>query len=107
MVVDDDSKENIVSPTAANTLSPGDLMKPATSTKPFSGAAESTGHEDLAALFREHYKGVFGVAFRITGSHSDAEDVLQTIFVRLTRGWSGRDISPMPAGSPTPTTRTS
>lgn len=96
MVVDDDSKENIVSPTAANTLSPGDLMKPATITKPFSAAAESTGHEDLAALFREHYKGVFGVAFRITGSHSDAEDVLQTIFVRLTRGWSGRDISPNP-----------
>ena len=96
MVVDDDSKENIVSPTAATTLSPGDLMEPAAGTKPIRAVAENAGHEDLAALFREHYKGVFGVAFRITGSHSDAEDVLQTIFVRLTRGWTGREISPNP-----------
>ena len=96
MVVDDDSKENIVSPIAAKTLSPGDLMQPATSTSPIRAAAESTGHEGLATLFREHYRGVFGVALRITGSHSDAEDVLQTIFVRLTRGWSGRDIAPNP-----------
>ena len=96
MVVDDDSKENIVSPTAATTLSPGDLMEPAASTKPIRAVSDNAGHEDLAALFREHYKGVFGVAFRITGSHSDAEDVLQTIFVRLTRGWTGREISPNP-----------
>ena len=96
MVVDDDSKENIVSPTAATSLSPGDLMEPAASTKPIRAVSDNAGHEDLAALFREHYKGVFGVAFRITGNHSDAEDVLQTIFVRLTRSWTGREISPNP-----------
>lgn len=51
---------------------------------------------DLGTLFRDHYKGVFRVAYRITGSESDAEDVLQTIFVRLTPGWTGRDLSPNP-----------
>ncbi|HVF29575.1 MAG TPA: sigma-70 family RNA polymerase sigma factor [Pyrinomonadaceae bacterium] len=52
--------------------------------------------EELAALFRDHYKGIFSVAYRVTGSQSDAEDVLQTIFMRLTRGWSDRDLSPNP-----------
>jgi RNA polymerase sigma-70 factor (ECF subfamily) len=57
---------------------------------------ENAGLESLAALFREHYKGMFRVAYRITGSDSDAEDVLQTVFVRLTPGWSDRDLSPNP-----------
>lgn len=52
--------------------------------------------EDLADLFREHHKGMFRVAYRITGSESDAEDVLQTVFVRLTPGWEDRDLSPNP-----------
>jgi len=58
--------------------------------------AENAGLEDLGTLFRDHYKGMFRVAYRITGSQSDAEDVLQTIFVRLTPGWSDRDLSPNP-----------
>ena len=52
--------------------------------------------EDLGTLFHEHYHGMFRVAYRITGSESDAEDVLQTIFVRLTPGWSERDLAPNP-----------
>jgi RNA polymerase sigma-70 factor (ECF subfamily) len=52
--------------------------------------------EQLAELFRDHYKGVFRVAYRITGSQSDAEDVLQTIFLRLTTNWERRDLSPNP-----------
>ena len=55
-----------------------------------------TTASDLGTLFRDHYKGIFRVAYRITGSESDAEDVLQTIFVRLTPGWTGRDLSPNP-----------
>jgi RNA polymerase sigma-70 factor (ECF subfamily) len=51
---------------------------------------------DLETLFCDHYKGIFRVAYRITGSQSDAEDVLQTIFVRLTPDWKGRDLSPNP-----------
>jgi RNA polymerase sigma-70 factor (ECF subfamily) len=35
--------------------------------------------------FREHHKMVFRTAFRITGNRADAEDVLQTVFLRLLR----------------------
>jgi len=58
--------------------------------------AGTAGLDDLGTLFSEHYKGMFRVAYRITGTQSDAEDVLQTVFVRLTPGWSERDLSPNP-----------
>ena len=57
---------------------------------------ESGELKDLGELFRDHYKGMFRVAYRITGSADDAEDVLQTIFMRLTPGWDGRDLAPNP-----------
>ena len=40
---------------------------------------------DLEELFREHHAGVLRAAYRITGNTSDAEDVLQTVFMRLVR----------------------
>ena len=93
MFLDDDSKENNVSHTAANMLFATNPIGSAENSRP----SAATAHlEDLAALFRDHYKGIFRVAYRITGSQSDAEDVLQTIFVRLTRGWTSRDLSPNP-----------
>src|SRR5215212_8547168 len=58
--------------------------------------AENEGIEELGALFLDHYKGMFRIGYRITGSQSDAEDVLQTVFVRLTPDWSSRDLSPNP-----------
>src|SRR5262245_4670156 len=69
------------------------------STKPNAPARETAkniGFESLDLLFREHYRGIFGVAYRITGNQSDAEDVLQTIFVRLTPRWTELDLSPNP-----------
>lgn len=39
----------------------------------------------LEELFREHHGRVFNAAYRITGSAADAEDVLQTVFLRLSR----------------------
>ena len=54
--------------------------------------------EDLGLLFREHYKVLFRVAYRLTGSQSDAEDVLQTVFLRLTPNGALRDLSPNPRG---------
>jgi RNA polymerase sigma-70 factor (ECF subfamily) len=36
-------------------------------------------------VFREHQRRVFRAAFRITGRAEDAEDVLQTVFLRLAR----------------------
>ena len=39
----------------------------------------------VAALFEQHHERVFRVARRITGSAEDAEDVLQTVFLRIMR----------------------
>jgi RNA polymerase sigma-70 factor (ECF subfamily) len=39
--------------------------------------------EALETLFREHGALVFRTAYRVTGSAADAEDVLQTVFLRL------------------------
>ena len=41
---------------------------------------------DLEALFERHHDRVFRTAYRVTGSPADAEDVLQTVFLRLARG---------------------
>ena len=43
--------------------------------------------DELEGLFQTYHRSVFGVAFRITGNAADAEDVLQTVFLRL----AGRD----------------
>lgn len=45
--------------------------------------AASTGW--LERSYREHAATVFRTAYRITGNASDAEDVLQTVFLRLSR----------------------
>jgi RNA polymerase sigma-70 factor (ECF subfamily) len=37
----------------------------------------------LEELFRVHGRDVFKTAYRVTGSESDAEDVVQTVFLRL------------------------
>lgn len=52
---------------------------------------------DLERLFREHHARVFRAAYRVTGSESDAEDVLQTVFLRLARRSGPVDLSPSPA----------
>jgi RNA polymerase sigma-70 factor (ECF subfamily) len=39
----------------------------------------------LERVFVEHRRRVFRAAYRITGSAQDAEDVLQTVFLRLAR----------------------
>jgi RNA polymerase sigma-70 factor, ECF subfamily len=40
---------------------------------------------ELEQAFRAHHRMVFRTAYRITGNASDAEDVLQTVFLRLLR----------------------
>jgi len=95
LVDEDDPMETNVSPTPANMMFAID-PKAAPDEKTVQGRTESADLGDLGSLFRDHYKGIFRVSYRITGSESDAEDVLQTIFVRLTKGWNGRDLSPNP-----------
>jgi len=51
---------------------------------------------DLATLFRAHHRHVFRAAHRITGSAADAEDVLQTIFLRLVKSGERYDLSENP-----------
>ena len=40
---------------------------------------------DLERVFREHHAAVFRAAYRVTGNAGDAEDVLQTVFLRLVK----------------------
>jgi RNA polymerase sigma-70 factor (ECF subfamily) len=45
-----------------------------------------TAVSSLESLFHQHHDRVFRTAYRVTGSAADAEDVLQTVFLRLARG---------------------
>lgn len=49
--------------------------------------------ENLESMFREYHAMVFRTAYRVTGSTEDAEDVLQTVFLRLAR--RGPEAEPM------------
>jgi RNA polymerase sigma-70 factor (ECF subfamily) len=49
--------------------------------------------DELERAFRTHYGLVFRTAYRITGSSGDAEDVLQTVFLRLLG--RGRNADPL------------
>ena len=40
---------------------------------------------ELEAMFREHYRLVYQTARSLVGNAADAEDVLQTVFLRLAR----------------------
>lgn len=56
--------------------------------------------EEIEVLFRQHHDQVYRTAYRVTGSSADAEDVLQTVFLRLVRRdnrtESPIDLSPSP-----------
>jgi RNA polymerase sigma-70 factor, ECF subfamily len=41
--------------------------------------------EDIEKIFVAHHDRVFRAAYRVTGNPSDAEDVTQTVFLRLLR----------------------
>jgi RNA polymerase sigma-70 factor, ECF subfamily len=47
----------------------------------------------LESLYVEHHERVFRTAHRVTGSAADAEDVLQTVFLRLARANEGGESS--------------
>jgi RNA polymerase sigma-70 factor, ECF subfamily len=51
--------------------------------------------KDLEQIFREHHALVFRAAYRITGNAGDAEDVLQTVFLRMLK----RDAGAEPVGN--------
>ena len=54
--------------------------------------------KDLEQIFRENHALVFRAAYRITGNATDAEDVLQTVFLRmLKRDTAAEPVSNMPS----------
>ena len=53
---------------------------------------------DFEQLFQEHHALVYRAAYRITGSVEDAEDVLQTLFLRLLRRDHSLDFAGNPKG---------
>lgn len=56
----------------------------------------STQATEMEQLFRAHAPLVFRTAYRVTGSAQDAEDVLQTVFLRLVRREGGAGLSDTP-----------
>jgi RNA polymerase sigma-70 factor, ECF subfamily len=65
---------------------------------PDEGADPAPGSiSELERLFRRHHERVFRAAYRITGSIVDAEDVLQTVFLRLSRRQDDVDLEPNPS----------
>ena len=61
-------------------------------TEPAQASATKTPVENV---FREHHRHIFATAFRLTGSAQDAEDVIQTVFLRLLRR-ENLDLEPNP-----------
>jgi RNA polymerase sigma-70 factor (ECF subfamily) len=59
--------------------------------KPHAPSARPANAERVETLFEQYHDRVFRTAYRVTGSAADAEDVLQTIFVRMARGQEGVD----------------
>jgi RNA polymerase sigma-70 factor (ECF subfamily) len=52
--------------------------------------AEKRGARELEDLFQEHSELVYRTAYSIVNNTADAEDILQTVFLRLVR----RELSP-------------
>jgi RNA polymerase sigma-70 factor (ECF subfamily) len=50
----------------------------------------------LEDIFQSYHGKVFAAAYRVTGSAHDAEDVLQTVFLRLLKRQDTLDLSPSP-----------
>ena len=51
----------------------------------------------FAGLYERHYEAVFHAALRVTGRPADAEDVLQTVFLRVLSGSEQEDAARRPA----------
>jgi RNA polymerase sigma-70 factor (ECF subfamily) len=56
----------------------------------------STPVAGFAELYQRHYEAVFRAALRVTGNPADAEDVLQTVFVRAMAGGGDVDHVALP-----------
>jgi RNA polymerase sigma-70 factor (ECF subfamily) len=55
-------------------------------------------NREFEELFNEHFQFVYCTAYTVTGNRQDAEDVLQTIFLRLIRRESPPALTQNPKG---------
>jgi len=62
----------------------GDPLATVSVLTPFVENGESLSQQRLSELFNEHHRRILIAAYRITGSMADAEDVTQSVFLRLT-----------------------
>ena len=60
--------------------------------------SSSEASSQLESLFQQHHDRVFRTAHRVTGSAADAEDVLQTVFLRLVRSTEPLTVPENPNG---------
>jgi RNA polymerase sigma-70 factor (ECF subfamily) len=67
---------------------------PIASTQIYELMTSTTALAGFAELYERHYEAVFRAALRVTGSPADAEDILQTVFLRLlARGGEVEDLA--------------
>jgi RNA polymerase sigma-70 factor (ECF subfamily) len=71
---------------------PGSYIEEHMSTVMLSDVTRAPLSEELDRIFREHHHLVFRTAYCVTGSREDAQDVAQTIFLRLLRRDSPPDL---------------
>jgi RNA polymerase sigma factor (sigma-70 family) len=55
-----------------------------------------TSSTEFADLYERHYSAVYLTALRVTGNPADAEDVLQTVFLRVLNRGEKLDLMPAP-----------
>ncbi|MBN2242281.1 MAG: sigma-70 family RNA polymerase sigma factor [Acidobacteria bacterium] len=55
-----------------------------------------TSSTDITDLYERHCEAVYRTALRVTGNPEDAEDALQTVFLRILKGAKGSEIESMP-----------
>ncbi|MEJ2112020.1 MAG: sigma-70 family RNA polymerase sigma factor [Acidobacteriota bacterium] len=51
---------------------------------------------DLTEIYERHYHAVYTTALRVTGNTADAEDALQTVFLRILKGKDRPGIDSLP-----------
>ena len=64
----------------------------------YQGAATTPPPDDLESAYQAHHAMVYRTAYRVTGNPSDAEDVLQTVFLRLMKREPGSAPLEQPEG---------
>jgi RNA polymerase sigma factor (sigma-70 family) len=73
-----------------------DTVSAAAAAIPMLQTSDRLSQDQLAQLFADHHRRVLIAAYRVTGSMADAEDVAQTVFLRL---GGGEGVPPKNAGS--------